>query len=203
MLLEANNIGYYYRRDQWVLRNVNIRMTTDEVVGLAGPSGYGKTTFGRILTGYELPCEGQVLLAGMPLPQTGYNPVQLVFQHPERALNPRWRMGKTLFEGGEPDTSVVEALGIRKEWLNRWPNELSGGELQRFCVARALNHKTRFLIADEMTTMLDSITQAQIWQVVHEFARKNHIGILVISHEEKLLARLCHRILNLTNINIL
>ena len=79
MLLEVNNIGYHYGRDQWVLRNVNAQMKTDEVVGLAGPSGYGKTTFGRILAGYEAPREGQVLLEGMPLPLTGLKSILMLF----------------------------------------------------------------------------------------------------------------------------
>lgn len=201
MLLEANNIGYYYGNGRWILRDVSIRIAAGEIVGLVGPSGYGKTTLGRILAGYEIPCEGSVLFEERPLPHSGYNPVQLVFQHPEKAVNPRWRMKKNLIEGGEPDTSVIKALGIREDWLNRWPNELSGGELQRFCVARVLNRKTRFLIADEMTTMLDAITQAQLWRVVLNFAKDNNIGLLVISHEEKLISRLCHRVIDLATIN--
>lgn len=201
MLLEANKIGYHYGDRRWILRNVNIQVATGEVVGLIGPSGYGKTTLGRILAGYETPCEGSVLFNGQPLHYSGYNPVQLVFQHPEKAVNPRWRMKKTLNEGGQPETSVIKALGIREDWLNRWPNELSGGELQRFCVARVLNRKTHFLIADEMTTMLDAITQAQLWRVVLNFAKDNNIGILVISHEENLISRLCHRVIDLATIN--
>ena len=77
-------------------------------------------------------------------------------------------------------------------------NELSGGELQRFCVARALGRGTRFLLADEMTAMLDAITQAQIWQVVLEVARKENMGVLVISHEKHLIHRLCTRVVDLT-----
>ncbi|SMD16606.1 ABC transporter ATP-binding protein [Sporomusa malonica] len=201
MLLEANNIGYYYGTRQWVLSGVTIQIAAGEVVGLVGPSGYGKTTLGRILAGYETPCEGQVLLNGLSLPKVGYNPVQLVFQHPEKAVNPRWRMKETLNEGGEPDADIVKALGIQQSWLNRWPNELSGGELQRFCVARALTTKTHFLVADEMTTMLDAITQAQLWRVVLDFAKHNDIGILVISHEERLISRLCHKVIDLAAIN--
>ena len=92
---------------------------------------------------------------------------------------------------------MIEAMGIKKEWLNRWPSELSGGELQRFCVLRALSPKTKFLIADEMTTMLDVITQAQIWQVVIKYCKDNNIGLIVISHDKDLVDRICHRIINL------
>lgn len=87
-------------------------------------------------------------------------------------------------------------LGIEEEWLDRWPNELSGGELQRFCVARALGPQTRFLIADEMTTMLDAITQAQIWHTVMDIAERRNLGILMISHEPSLIQRLCTRVIH-------
>ena len=92
---------------------------------------------------------------------------------------------------------LIEAMGIKEGWMNRWPSELSGGELQRFCVIRALSPKTKFLIADEMTTMLDAITQAQIWNVVLDYARKNDIGVVVISHEKALVEKICDRVVNL------
>lgn len=197
MLLEAKNIGFRYGKGPWILRGMDITIAPGEVVGLVGPSGCGKTTFGRILAGYALPHEGTVRLNGEPLPLKGYQPVQLVFQHPEKAVNPRWRLGDTLKEGWTPDEELLEALGIEKAWFSRWPNELSGGELQRFCVARALSPQTRFLIADEMTTMLDAITQAQIWHVVLNRARMQNMGILVVSHEWNLIRRLCSRIVDL------
>ncbi|MFP3489485.1 ATP-binding cassette domain-containing protein, partial [Staphylococcus sp. SIMBA_130] len=91
----------------------------------------GKTTFARILAGFENPIEGTVTLGGLPVKKKGYQPIQLVFQHPEKAINPRWKMQKSLREGWEPDRALLEAFGIEQEWLTRWPNELSGGELQR------------------------------------------------------------------------
>ena len=201
MLLEAKQIGFRYERDRWVLRGVDISIQSGEIVGLVGPSGFGKSTLSRILAGYERPHEGQVLLDGAPLPVSGFHPVQLVFQHPEKAVNPRWRMRRTLAEGGALDESLLEQLGVQQEWLGRFPNELSGGELQRFCVARALRPQTRFLLADEMTAMLDAITQAQIWQVVKEVARRENMGVLVIGHEKNLIHRLCTRVVDLTITN--
>lgn len=92
---------------------------------------------------------------------------------------------------------MLIALSIKQEWLNRWPNELSAGELQRFCLARALGLRTRYLIADEMTTMLDAVTQAQIWHVVLELVRERQLGVLVTSHDGELIRRLCHRTIEL------
>ncbi len=201
MLLKGENISFGYNKGSLVLDNVSIAIAPGEVVGLLGPSGCGKTTLGRILAGYQLPEKGVVTIDDKPLPTVGFNPVQLIFQHPERAVNPRWQMRKTLNEGWHPSDDLLEELGIEKQWLTRWPNELSGGELQRFCVARALGPETQFLIADEMTTMLDAITQAQIWQVVMRIVRERNIGMVVISHEAHLINRLCSRVVDFKNIN--
>ena len=107
-------------------------------------------------------------------------------------------MDKILKEAYLPSKELLDDMGIKKEWLNRWPSELSGGELQRFCVVRALSPETKFLIADEMTTMLDAITQAQIWNVVLNHVKKYNIGLVVISHEKSLIDRICDRIVDLT-----
>lgn len=197
MQLEAKDIGFRYRNGSWLFREVNLTVSPGEIVGIQGPSGQGKTTLCRILAGYEQPVEGKVHFNGNNLRKNGFHPVQLVFQHPEKAVNPRWKMHKILQESWEPDQAVLDAFGIQQEWMTRWPNELSGGELQRFCVVRALAPGTRFLIADEMTTMLDAITQAQIWQAVLEIAKEREMGMIVVSHEAKLTERLCDRVIEL------
>lgn len=198
MLLEARNIGFRFGRDSWIFRGVTLTIHSGEVIGLVGPSGCGKTTLGRILAGYDQADEGMVTLNDARLPAKGYHPIQLVFQHPDKAVNPRWRILDILNEGWQPGQELLHALGIEEEWLHRWPNELSGGELQRICVARALSPETRFLIADEMTTMLDAITQAQIWQVVLEKASQSNMGVIVVSHDRNLIRRLCSRVIDLT-----
>jgi peptide/nickel transport system ATP-binding protein len=197
MPLEGRNLAFRYGKDPWVFRGFNITLNKGEIVGLSGPSGCGKTTIGRLLSGYDDPLEGSVLLDGRPLPRSGYHPVQHVFQHPEKAVNPRLRMQRILNEGWEPDRAFRSSFGIADEWLNRYPGEMSGGELQRFCVARALGPQTRYLIADEMTTMLDAVTQAQIWHAVLDVVRERQLGMLVVSHESRLLERLCGRIIQL------
>lgn len=199
MLLEAQGISYRYQHHPWLFQDFSLALKSGEIVGLVGPSGCGKSTLGRILAGYEQPHKGRVVIDGEPIVSSGYQAVQLVFQHPEKAVNSRWTMGRILKEGGEQDPDLLSSLGIEQQWLSRWPNELSGGELQRFCVARALGTNTRFLIADEMTTMLDAITQAQIWHAVLSFAKKRNMGVLVISHEWNLIKRICDRVIDFQN----
>jgi peptide/nickel transport system ATP-binding protein len=195
MQLEAIDIGFRYRNGPWLFQGVHFTLNQGEIIGLTGPSGQGKTTFCRILAGLEKPVEGRVTIGGTLLPTKGYHPVQFVFQHPEKAVNPKWKMDRILNEGYHPDQELLASLGMKEEWLTRWPHELSGGELQRFCVARSLGPNTRFLIADEMTTMLDAITQAQIWKAVLEMAQKREMGIVIVSHDRKLLQRLCHKVI--------
>lgn len=197
MLLEGRNIGFQYKKNIWTLQGINVSIKSGESVGLVGPSGCGKTTLARIMAGYIVPYEGSVLIDNCKLNSNGYSPVQLVFQHPEKAVNPRWTMSKILNEGWNPDKQILKELEIKTEWLSRWPNELSGGELQRFCIARALGPKTKFLIADEMTTMLDAITQAQIWKAVIDIIKKRDMGLMVVSHDKYLIDRICSRVIDL------
>ena len=163
---------------------------------------YGKSTLSKLLAGYELPDKGEIRWKGKQLPCRGYCPVQMIYQHPEKALDPRWRLKYSLCEGWNPDAALLERLGIRTDlWLDRYPNELSGGELQRFCVARVLGPQTECIIADEMSTMLDAITQAHIWNVLLEETERCEIGLIVITHHHCLAERLCTRIIDLRELN--
>ena len=197
MQLKASKINFKYNEDRYVLKDIDFYVNSGEVVGLVAPSGFGKTTLAKILAGYITPESGEVVFEGCRREKNGYNPVQLIFQHPEKSVNPKWKMKKIINESFTPSKELIEAMGIKEGWMNRWPSELSGGELQRFCVIRALSPKTKFLIADEMTTMLDAITQAQIWNVVLDYAKKNDIGAVVISHEKALVEKICDRVVNL------
>ena len=107
------------------------------------------------------------------------------------------KMEQVLAEGGPVAPSLLEALGIQPDWLTRWPGELSGGELQRFCIARALGPATQILLCDEMSAMLDYITQAQLWRVVLDEAKRRNLGLLVVSHAGKLLQQVCTRTITL------
>ena len=142
-----------------------------------------------------------VTVNGEEISSKEFNPVQLIYQHPEKVMNPRWNMGKILTESWNPPQDVLDEFGIKKEWLKRYPSELSGGELQRFSILRSLNPKTKFIVADEITTMLDAITQAQIWTSVINHCRKNNVGILAVSHDMNLLERICDDIIYFNELN--
>lgn len=200
--LLAKQISFRYRKNSpWILQQVNLQAEAGERVALVGPSGCGKSTLAGILAGYETPETGEVFWEGKPLPKKGYCPVQMIGQHPEQAVNPRWKMSKILRECWNPDEELLKRMGIKEEWMTRWPIELSGGELQRFCIARVLGPETKFLICDEISTMLDVITQAQIWQILLEETKSRGMGMLVITHNRALAERVCSRIVDLSEIN--
>ena len=197
MKLEARALSFRYDNgNRQILNNLSMTLTSTDRLGLIAPSGFGKTTFCKILAGYEKPDSGEVLLDGKPLSDwKGYCPVQMIWQHPELSVNPRWKMGEVLKEGDQVEQRIMDGLGIEPDWLNRYPSELSGGELQRFCIARALGQRTRFLLADEISTMLDLITQSQLWNFILEEVKNREIGLLAVSHSDALLERICTKML--------
>jgi len=200
-ILEVKHVSFRYGDGPLILKDVSFSVEQGERVAIFGPSGYGKSTLAKIIAGYLEPLEGEVLWEGKPLPQKGFCPIQLVYQHPEKALNPRWKMQKSLEEGGKPSEEILRAIGVQEKWYERWPNELSGGELQRFCIARILKPETRLLIADEMTTMLDALNQAHIWNFILEYAARNEMSLLAITHNKFLAERIATRVINIPELN--
>ena len=199
MILEAKNLSFRYEESgRKILDQFSLQVDSSERVGILAPSGFGKTTLCKILSGYEEPEEGTVLLDGKSLySYKDYCPVQMIWQHPEQAVNPRLRMRTVIEEGDQVDPKLIEKLGIEPDWLNRFPTELSGGELQRFCIARALGKRTRFLLADEISTMLDLITQSQIWHFLIEETERRGIGMIVVSHSPELVEKVCTRVVRM------
>lgn len=192
MKLEAKQIRFTYPGSKEpVLNDVSLTLESHQRLGLLGPSGLGKTTLAKILCGYEKPDGGEVLLDGKALPKRGYCPVQMIWQHPERSVNPRLKMKEVIAEGDQVEERIIQELGIERDWFERYPQELSGGEMQRFCIARALGKRTKFLVADEISTMLDLITQSQIWNFLLKEVSDRNIGLLVISHSQELLDYVC------------
>ena len=199
MALEGKNLFFRYdRKKPWILEDVSIKIEKGQRLAVSAPSGFGKTTLALLLAGYLEPVKGEILLDGRPLPRKGFCPVQLIYQHPEKAINPRWRLRRILEESGQRKEEVLDAFGIERNWLDRFPRELSGGELQRFCVARALLCGADYLICDEVSTMLDAITQAQLWKVILEEARRRNMGILAITHNQHLARRIAEKTIDLS-----
>lgn len=277
MSLEARDISFSYVPGRPILHDVNLVVDPGERVALTAPSGRGKTTLCRVLSGYLRPDAGAVLVDGVELSRAraarsgvpvvracgaraardgvpaaraqgacdrvpaasgsrgsrlrGPRPVQLIWQHPEQAFDPLLRLGRSLAEGVPPraaaragdssgaeslgaarsaaahsaaarleavrDTGLLERFGIHEAWLDRFPHELSGGELMRFCIVRALIAEPRYLVCDEMTAMLDAVTQAELWREVIAIASERSMGIVLVSHSPALVDRVATRLFRL------
>lgn len=181
-MLEAHNVSFAYPKGPVILEDISLEVAPRQRLYVQAPSGTGKTTLCRILAGFQRPSSGEVLVDGQPLSKRGPCPVQLIGQHPEHALDPRMRMKDSLLEAGSLDEGLLQRLGIQQRWLSRFPHELSGGELQRFCIARALMANPRYLIADEISTMLDAVTQAHIWRRLLEEVEQRGLGLVFTTH---------------------
>ena len=192
-MLDARDVTFRYGAGPVLYDGFSMQVAPGERVHLSAPSGAGKTTLCRLLAGYEVPQAGSILVDGASLPLRGVCPVQLIGQHPERMLDPRMRMRDSLAEAGAADAGLIARLGIREAWMSRFPHELSGGELQRFCIARALMAEPSYLVADEISTMLDAITQARIWRVIVEEAQRRGCGIVFTTHTGALAERIATR----------
>ena len=201
MELKAKNISFSYNKKRPILKDFSLSVKSNEIIGLMGDSGTGKSTLCKILSGYISNYQGDVTIDGNEISDKGFYPVQLIFQHPEKTMNPKWKMQKVLNESWAPPQDLKNIFGLKDQWLTRWPSELSGGELQRFSILRALNPETKFIIADEISTMLDAVTQVQIWEKLINYCKTNNIGILAVSHDKELLDVICDDILYFNEIN--
>lgn len=201
-MLRVENLSFSYDGKKKILKDVSLSLKPGEILGLMAPSGFGKSTLGKLMAGYIKAPRGAVTVDGKDINDLkGFLPVQMVHQAPEKNVNIRWKVEKILNEGWEVNFDVKEKFGIEDSFLDKFPTELSGGELQRVCIARVLSKETKYLIADEVTTMLDSISQAQICHLLIHFAKKHGLGILFISHNQALLEAVTDRIVDLTEIN--
>lgn len=173
---------------------VSFQVRPGERQGISAPSGYGKTTLGRMLAQWQSATSGSITVDGKALAKKGYCPVQLVPQHPEQTFNPYRTTGESLRDAWSPDAAWLARLAVNPGWLARRPDELSGGELARIALLRALDPRTRYLIADEVTAQLDAHVQAQVWQVLLEETRRRELGMIVFSHNKALLQKVCSSI---------
>jgi ABC-type glutathione transport system ATPase component len=199
--LTADAITAGYDPSHPVLTDFTLTVPPGLTVGLAGPSGSGKSTLARVLALLHKPFAGAVHLDGAPVtayrhraPRRQRTRIGVLFQQPRLSVDPRMTLRTAIAEplraNGRP-VDVVDELADRvmltPELLTRRPHEVSDGQLQRACLARALALRPAYLICDEMTTMLDASTTAALVTVIRDYQRRAGAGVLAISHDAVLL----------------
>ncbi|SFH15449.1 peptide/nickel transport system ATP-binding protein [Desulfotomaculum arcticum] len=218
-MLEAAGLTKIYRSGilRWdktvAVEDISFTITKGQCYGLIGESGSGKSTVGRLVAGLTLPSSGSVLMNGRNISGMGAadrkihrSKVQMIFQEPDGSLDPRWKTSRSLAEPfrlhqllpeGKITGRVKELLniiGLHSEHLNRYPFELSGGQLQRISLARALALETELIVADEPTSSLDVSVQAQILCLLKELQQKLNLAILFITHDLYVARQMCQRV---------
>lgn len=218
MRIEARNLSFGYRNGicrEKILDGVSFSIDEGETVGILGKSGCGKSTLGYLISGQRKPDTGEILYEGKPLPFPVRQPVrkeiQVLYQHPENSFNPRCEIYSSLKEiyklyrlpfADRILHEMLEPFGIYPEHLHRLPVQLSGGELQRIALARVLLAQPKLIVLDEPTSMLDSISQAQMIRMLMDLQKKTGISYLFISHNPLLCEFACHRIFVLKDKNL-
>ncbi|HEX7039993.1 MAG TPA: oligopeptide/dipeptide ABC transporter ATP-binding protein [Trueperaceae bacterium] len=195
--------------------DVSIALRRGELYGLLGESGSGKSTLAEIMAGLQWPTSGSIhvgdvaLEPGMPRKQWRElrRQVQVVFQNPFESVNPRFKVSEIVEEPlavagvGGPErrrrvTWALERVGLpsASDFASRFPHELSGGQLQRVCIARALTVDPAILIADEPVSMLDLSVRAGVLRLLDDLKRTQNMAILMISHDISTLSAVADRL---------
>jgi peptide/nickel transport system ATP-binding protein len=198
-VLELQDVSIAYGRQE-VVRGVDLRVERGQTVGLVGESGSGKTSIAKAAVGLNVVRTGRILVNGETVCEAGgrvRHPsrlgLQMVFQDPRSSLNPRMRVRDTLLEAvrrrpgrEDPHTRVAEVaekIDLTDQQLDRFPHQLSGGQLQRIAVARALVAGGDHLLLDEVTASLDVSVQARILNFLRVLQRELGFSMLYISHD--------------------
>ncbi|MEU7581127.1 ATP-binding cassette domain-containing protein [Streptomyces sp. NPDC041068] len=209
-MLELRAITAGYDRRAPVVRDVDLSVAPGESVGLLGPSGCGKSTLARVAALLHRPDAGQVVIDGAAAkgwrhraPREQRTAFGVVFQQPRLSADPRLTLTDLIAEplravgrASEVAARVAEltpVVGLGADLLGRRPHEVSDGQLQRACLARALVLRPRWLICDEMTAMLDASTTAALVHAVEEYRAESGAGLLAVGHDRVLLERWCDR----------
>lgn len=219
-LLEVGGLYFDYdtasrRRDinsEWTLRDISVTMPAGSTVGVVGESGSGKSTLVRLLCGLLVPSKGSISFDGRSVKdwlsedrREFHRRNQIVFQSPASSLDPRLRIKTSLseptkaLERRKPESSELRGwlrdVGLSGEVLSRYPHQLSGGQLQRIAVARALSVRPDVLYADEPTSALDVSVQAQVLNLLMGLKHRYGLTLVLVSHDLAVVARLCEQII--------
>ncbi len=203
---------------QEILHGLSLSIEEGECVGIIGESGSGKSTFGGVVAGLLEPNAGRVRLDGMPLygrrtpeeRRATMRKISIVFQDYTTSANPRFRVASILGEsfralrlGGENISKaderrtaieLLERVGLNESFLTRYPHELSGGQLQRVCIARAVALKPRLLLLDEAISSLDAATQIQVMDLLKDMRAERGLSYLFITHDLTAITYFCDRV---------
>lgn len=217
-MLELKNIHkeYYDRKEKksfTVLEDCSLRLAPGEILGLMGGSGSGKSTLARIILRLIEADRGSILLDERDVTQlkgkellSFRKKVQFISQRPESFFDPVFTLGKSLREVMEIHglaldeiklQEIMELVKLKQGLLDRYPHQVSGGEIQRLSLARALLLEPEYLLLDEPTSMLDISVQAQVLQLLKEIHQERKIAYLLISHDRALVEWFCQRSLKL------
>ncbi len=210
IILEGKNLSKRYsgsRKSVFALRGVDICLNKGEVLGVVGESGSGKSTLLKLLSGLEAPSSGDVLPNGRRLSarrtKNDYRAMQMIFQDAPASFHPRRTIAASIGEtvrnlcgGADFDKAALCAsVGLSPELMDRLPRQLSGGQCQRFAIARAIAVTPEILLCDEVTSALDVSSQAQILRLLADICREREMSAVFVSHDLAVVSCLCSRIM--------
>ena len=214
MLLEAKDIhmsfpegdGLFRRKRKEVLKGVSFELHKGECLGIIGESGSGKSTLGKVILGLEKQDSGKILFEGSELRKQWQSEMNVVFQDYTSSVNPKFKVyeiiNETLLQaklsGEDKRKKIIELLeqvGLNEDFYYRYPHQLSGGQLQRVCIARSIAKMPKFILLDEAISSLDVSTQVQILDLLIELKEKYGLSYLFITHDLTAVTYICDRVL--------